>query len=274
MVFIDILTNQCFFLCNILVVVLLFAIFYSYPLYCRVRANRAFQNGYYDMAEHFFSAALKISSRDAMFWFGYGVTLSRLSHYQKSLKALEHVEALEPHRQDVFLERIAILRLLKKQEKALKELTERLGVNADADELRLLRSAIEIESGLYLSAEEDCDYLIEHGDERFFAEAFNNRGLARLMMNRVADAESDFDTSYLIDPRSSVVRAYCAGVWIRRNLLQQAVTLCTATLNIDPECAAALYYRGLAQKKLGDTKAGDEDLEKAEKYNVDFVRFV
>lgn len=254
-------------------VIILFLCFFIYPYSCQWQANRVFRIGKFQLAASFFTKALKVSVRDDKLWFCYGVALSRLSQWDEAMNAFEQVERLEPGQYSVFLERIAVLRAKKCLDVALRELNLRLTFEKNSNKLRLLRCAVEIEMQLYKEAEQDCDYLIEHGQESFLAEAYNNRGLVRLILGQESKAEADFDMSYLLDPRSSTARAYCAGVWIRRNMPHKAMLLCDTTIKIDPKCAVAYYYRGLAKSMLGDFKGAEVDRKKMIELNKGFTLF-
>lgn len=262
-----------FWVCVFVVIVLTF-LCYIYPWYCRRMAYKAFNSGVYELAANFFLRALKVSPRDAKLWFGYGVSLGRIGRMDDALKALDNVEQFEPFNKEVFSERVAILRLQNRLDFVLEELNQRIRTIGNSDDLRLMRSAVEIELQRYQEAEEDCNYLIEHGSESTSAEAFNNRGVAKLMRGADSDAEADFATSYLLDPRSSLVRAYCAGVWIRHGMPKKALALCDATIKADPSCAAAFYYRGIALQALDRPTEAEESLKRSREIEGSFIRFI
>ncbi len=255
--------NQALFVFYALTVIALFCAFYLIPTFLRWKAANSLTSGDGDKAIDAFSKALKMSPRDAKIWFGLAVGLRRLKRWDESLLALDAVQRLSPFKTPVLIERISVLRAQKRLDEALKETTFWIEHEGCPDEVRLARSAIEIELQRFSEAEKDCNYLIDRGTESICAEAFSNRGLARLMLGRVADAEADFETSYLLDPRSSEARAYCASFWLRRNMPQKTLALCEATIKTDGTCAAAYYFSGLAKQALGDSKGADEYLKRA-----------
>lgn len=260
----------------LLCIVFFFLLSFGYmflPWWFHRRANNAFLVGKYIDAAKFFKKAVQLAPRDAKLLFGYGVALIRLGRRDQALIAFDKAERLAPLQDSVLLEKITVLRSLKRLNICMEELTKRINLGGDSEQFRLLRSAIEIDLFLFHEAIQDCDYLIEHGSENVCAEAFNNRGVANLLLGLDTEAEADFSTSYLLDPRSSTVRAYCAGVWLRRNQPKKAFTLCEATIKTDPFCGAAFYYRGLAKKALGDNVGFYEDLQKAEELDCGFTRF-
>ncbi|MBP5623162.1 MAG: hypothetical protein J6X44_14235 [Thermoguttaceae bacterium] len=245
--------------------------FFLIPKILCWRASKKLRIGDCQSAVESFFKALKISPRDARNWYGYSLALRRAERYDEALEALDNVDRLEPGQTSIFLERVDVLRSQKRLNEALDELSQKIQAGDCPDQVRLMRSAVEIEAQLFEEAESDCNYLIEHGGESVYAEAFNNRGVAKLMLGREADAESDFETSYLLDPRSSVVRAYCSSAWLRRNAPQKTLALCDATIKTDPLCAAAYHFRGLAKQMMNDFAGANDDFQKADELKRELV---
>lgn len=263
--------NVVLLLATVVVLLFFFGYFFLIPKVLCWRASKKLRIGDYQSAVESFFKALKISPRDARIWYGYSLALRRAERLDEALEALDAVERLEPGQTSIFLERIDVLRTQKRLDEALDELSQKIEAGDCPDQVRLMRSAVEIEAQLFEEAESDCDFLIEHGGESIYAEAFNNRGVAKLMLGRESDAESDFETSYLLDPRSSVVRAYCSSAWLRRKAPQKTLALCDATIKTDPLCAAAYHFRGLAKQMMNDFDGANEDFQKADELKRELV---
>lgn len=225
--------------------------FYVVPKLLYFWGVRMVKKGDFAGAVRYFERASGISPKDANLWLGRGVSLRRARRLNEALEALEQVERLEPSQTVALKERVAVLREQGRGDEALRELTLRLEKDPEADELRLLRTALEIEARFLLEAEKDCDYLVANGSESFLAEALNNRGAARLLSGREDDAEIDFETSYLINPRLEVVRAFQSNSRLCREVVRKRSTGLSGDKEME-KLVLIFYARGSARPVLVD----------------------
>jgi len=241
---------------------LLFWEFYLAPWYYRTRASRSLKRNDYDRAILSFDKALKKSPRDARLWFGKGSTFYRAGRWSESLDILKKAYELDPRQSRILLEMSLALRKMGRYDEALDEVNKVVECNEYLAMALLIRCAIEIDVQNFDKAEEDCDRLLMFDDETVDAQAYNYRGIARLMLNRVEDALADFETACLLDPKSSEPRAYCAAACFKRGLFEKTILICNTILRSDSENALAYYYRGLSERALGRENAAEYDLKK------------
>lgn len=243
--------------------------FYVVPFFCRLGAGKALKKGNFKEALTKCSLGLKISPRDFHFWYFRALACRGLGRIDDALNSLLKAGELAPNRLEIFDERADLYLSQGALEDALRDLNWILESDELAFDARLTRSSVLIDLRRYREAEEDCDRLIEKSDDLNCAGAFNNRGVARLGLGRESEAEGDFETAYLLNPRLLVAQAYCAGSWIRRGAPEKTIRLCDTIIKVEPDCSVAFRYRGLAKRARGDESGAVDDLSRAEELERD-----
>jgi tetratricopeptide (TPR) repeat protein len=236
--------------------------YYLTPLYWRFHAASFLRERNYEQAVDAFDRSLKRSPRGARLWFGKGATLHRLGRLTESIAPLTKALELDEGQPRILLELAQVYRELRRYDDAL-GLVDRASSCGEFRERALFaRCAIKIEAQRFQQAESDCSLALDSCGETVGARIYSLRGVARLMLGRLDDAQADFETSYLLDPQSMDTRSYCAAVWYRRRLYDKTIMLCNSILDREPHNALALYFRGLAERALGHDAAAEKDLNR------------
>lgn len=210
-----------------------FVRFYATPFYWRRAATEALKSGRLADAETFYLKALAISPRDFALWRALGQTRRRLGAVDAALDALRKAGELKPNCVEIFAERVEILRSEGRLTEAAAALDWVVETNDAPIEALLTRAAVSLDLRRFEAALADCDRAIDKigaigsdgggkidkigkKDEENFARAFCFRGVAELGLKRAADAESDFETAYLLDPKLAEARNSLRDGWTRR----------------------------------------------------------
>jgi len=150
---------------------------------------------------------------------------------------------LNPQAADAFNNRGNLYRALNEFDKAVSDYDEAIRLNPLYAHAYNNRGVIFLEAGEPGLAAADFAQAIER--DRRYANAFRNRGLARTDQRLFELAVSDFDQAFRLN------RAMGHG----------------------PEYALALYGRGLARQRNGDSR-GDADIEEAKRLLPDVVHLM
>ena len=113
----------------------------------------------------------------------------------------------------------------------------------------------------YFGAMADYDYAI--GLDPASQEAHFNRGLLRAEVGDNNKAISDFDFVLKSNPSNFMALYNRALLHMRTRQFREAVKDFTAILKKYPDFEAGYMARGEAKRRMGDTKGGDADYEKA-----------
>ncbi len=211
-----------------------FVRFYATPYFWRRAAAKALKSGRFAEAEAFYLRALAISPRDFALWRALGRTRLRLGATDAALDALRKAGDLNPNCVEIFAERVEILRAEGRLSEAAAALDWVVETNEAPVEALLTRAAVSLDLRRFEAALADCDRAIDKigaigsddgdkigkigkKDEANVARAFFFRGVAELGLRRDGDAESDFETAYLLDPKSAEARNSLREGWARRD---------------------------------------------------------
>ncbi|MBV9571437.1 MAG: tetratricopeptide repeat protein [Alphaproteobacteria bacterium] len=103
--------------------------------------------------------------------------------------------------------------------------------------------------------------------------AFRGRCWARAASGRdLDDAWEDCNQALTLKPGDAAALDARCFVDLRRAAYPPAIADCTAAKDADPNLASALYLRGVAKHKSGDTIGGDADIDQARARDPDIVR--
>lgn len=223
--------------------------FRVYLLQCRAR--RLAKMGRGKEAILSLLSGIEISPRDARLWERTGSFCFREGNIERGIEALQNSAKLEPTGIERSLRYAQELCDVGEYERAL-ALLDALLREGTRGSIRcvLMHCVIEFELLRFREVEDDCNWLLDRGNDVLDAYVYNLRGIARLMLNRNEEALADFETSYLVEPQISETQLYCAVAWYRRGFWKKTVKLCDIILNKDPNNMAAAYYSRLANEKI------------------------
>ncbi|MCF0235060.1 MAG: tetratricopeptide repeat protein [Thermoguttaceae bacterium] len=245
------------------------AYFFALPYYYGRLAFKYSGQKNFPFAERYYWKALRISPRDASLWRGLALTLRNLGAADRALDALRRAGELAPDRADIMADRVDFLRAAGRFDEALNELNWTLENNDYPPNVLLTRAAVFLDLQRYAEAEKDADRAIETAENEFLcARAFNLRGLAKLADGRDGEAESDFETAYLIDPGLLDAQMHCVASWIRRGAPASALNYFDSLLKINPNNVEALHLRGMAKAALGDALGAESDWKTADEMKL------
>jgi len=100
------------------------------------------------------------------------------------------------------------------------------------------------------------------------AEAYYNRGVATLRLNRLDEALADFNQSIELNPKDPDAWNNRGLVYNRLGRMQEALSDFNKALELDDLNGQACNNRGLVYLKLGRTAEAEEDLKKAGRLGV------
>ena len=256
--------NLLLWVASIALVLGLWLFYYVCPFFFRRRGALFFKERRFLQASRCFRRALFFSARDDALWFSYALAQRRISKLDDAANALLKAVSLEPMDAQVYFECADVLSALGKHTDALRVLEEPTLMKRPTTALVLTRAAIELEARRFNDVEHDCQWLLREGNDLVSAQAYCILGIMRILTGRTEEGEYDLDVSYLLDPKSSITRAYCAAILYHRGMNRQTIRLCDSIIRMDPYCPIAYYYRGVAYRKLGELQAGDADLAKSQ----------
>jgi Tfp pilus assembly protein PilF len=94
--------------------------------------------------------------------------------------------------------------------------------------------------------------------------AYENRCLVEAILGRnLAAARADCDKALVLQPKLASVHQTRGFLFLKLADPKQAIAEYDEVLAQDPNSALALFGRGLARVKLGDTAAGESDKQAA-----------
>jgi tetratricopeptide (TPR) repeat protein len=100
------------------------------------------------------------------------------------------------------------------------------------------------------------------------AEAYYNRGVARMQLNQLEGALADFDKAIEINPKDPDAWNNRGLIYNRQGKPGDAVSNFSRAIEIDSAYGKAYCNRGLVYLKLGRTTEAEEDLKKAARLGV------
>lgn len=145
---------------------------------------------------------------------------------------------------------------------AISDLNDALALKKKDPALLKERADDQVEVGNYADAVGDYDTLV---DVQPSADGYAARCRVRAIANvDLDDAMEDCDAALkLAEHNGAALEARCF-VNVRGAQWAPALTDCSAALDADWKMASALYLRGIAKTKSGDTKGGEGDLAAAQ----------
>ena len=257
---------------SLALVLALFTRCYLTPLFWSALASRFLKKNDSARAIDAFDRALKLSPRDARLWLGKGATFRRLGRLDDALTSLKKAWELAPDQLSVSQELVRIYRELERYDDALAVLNRLVDLGSPPLTVMLTRCVIEIDARRFSDAEKSCERLIATDAEALAPQVYALRGIVRLMLGRTDDSLADFETSYLLDPRSVDTRSYFAATWYRRQMYEKAIALCDSILRDDPKNALAFHIRGLSELATGRDFQSAQDLNTADELKRSFRR--
>ncbi len=144
-------------------------------------------------------------------------------------------------------------------EKAIAHYTEALRLNPNLAEAYNNRGTAKVELGQHQEAIVDFDTAI--GINPNHAAARNNRGIAKVELGQHQEAIVDFDTAINLNPHDA--KAYNNRGTAKRGLgqHQEAIVDFDTAINLNPHYAEAYYNRGTAKRGLGRNQEAREDFQ-------------
>jgi tetratricopeptide (TPR) repeat protein len=179
-----------------------------------------------------------------------GLSNARRGDSQSAATDYDAALVLDPRNMDALINRAALYSISGQQEKALADLDAAIAIRANDPLAFYNRGYVHFSVKHYDLAIADYSTAIDL--DATFAIAYNNRCLSRVLAGRNAtEAMADCDRALSLTPDSLV--------YLKRGMPELAIAEYNATLKLDPKRALALYGRGLARIKMGDTKGGGAD---------------
>ena len=241
-------------------------------------------------------AGLKLMPEDKNLLFNLAVCQSALKDYDEAQKTYDRLLSLD-HRNDRAYIGLAQMNLARKDTtKALENLNRGIALSknnanayvmraeiasrtkrdfesaiADMDSAILLepryagyfinRAYMKYNTDDYFGAMADYDYAISLDPAS--QEAHFNRGLLRAEVGDNNKAISDFDFVLKSNPSNFIALFNRALLHMRTHQYREAINDFTAILKKYPDFEAGYMARGEAKRRMGDTRGGDADYEKA-----------
>lgn len=260
----------------IVVLVLFFLLFYYYllPFILPIFAVFYMKKGNLVRAIQIYDKILRLAPNMGKAWYVRGLLLKRTGQPDEALRNFDCATRLSPRHSEAAAEAVMVLMELGRYQEALKRINQIISTHNCPINSVLTRSSIQIQLQNFPEAENDCNWVIDHDyDGTASAGAVNNRGLARLGMKNLEAALADFELALLLDSRLTITQAHIAGCWLRQGDFKNTVQLCDRILKKDPDCEAALYYRGLAHQRMGNSELAAQDLNRAKEsgYTDDLI---
>ena len=187
-----------------------------------------------------------------------GLIHSRMG--QEEIALGDYNAALERDSRDVdaLVNRAAIHARRGEQERALRDLDAALAVKSDSPLALYNRGYVQFSRKQYDAAIADYSAAIDL--DPAMGPAYNNRCLVRAVAGRdLVRALSDCDTAQKLMPTNLEVRETRGFIYLKLGDPAIAIREYDAALQADPNRALALYGRGLARLRNGQTKAGEAD---------------
>lgn len=126
-----------------------------------------------------------------------------------------------------------------------------------------------LDSGQPQKAEEQFAKAIQA--EPDYASAWNNRGFARRLQRRYAEAIADYDEAIRLEPGTAIYLSNRGVALDGMDRIDASLKDFEAALAIDPDLQMALNGRGSALRQLGRAAQAVPDLEKAIRINPNYA---
>jgi tetratricopeptide (TPR) repeat protein len=148
---------------------------------------------------------------------------------------------------------------------AVSDLNDALALKKKDPELLEGRARDQVAVGNYADAVGDYDTLI---DVKPSAEGYAARCRTRAIANvGLDDAMDDCNQALKLAPQDGAALEARCFVNVRASACAPAIADCSAALDADWKMASALFLRGIAKTKSGDTKGGEGDLAAAQTFD-------
>ena len=102
------------------------------------------------------------------------------------------------------------------------------------------------------------------------ADAFKNRGVAYMKLEKFDDAIADFESAKKISPNLKGLYSNLGVIWYYRENYEKAIENYNREIEITPDNAVAYFNRALCMTKLGETENAISDLTAAISISPDF----
>ncbi len=136
-------------------------------------------------------------------------------------------------------------------------------------EARLLRAELLLDTADYQSASEDIEKVIELSPEE--ENAYLIRGRLQEIREDREKAEESFRYVLELNPFNEQAYLKLGGIFMARNQTDKAIALFDEAIELRSDFSLAYRERSRARTLKGDQEGASEDLEKAEKLDVDAV---
>ena len=187
-----------------------------------------------------------------------GLLNSRRGDSQSAATDYDAALKIDPRNMDGLINRAALYSIAGQQDKALVDLDTAIAIRPNEPLAFYNRGYVYFSRKQYEPAIADYSAAIDL--DPAFAIAYNNRCLSQVLAGRNAtEAMVDCDRALALTPNSVDVRNTRGLIYLKTGKPALAIVEYDAALKLDPKRALALYGRGLAKIKMGDTKGGAGD---------------
>jgi tetratricopeptide (TPR) repeat protein len=124
-------------------------------------------------------------------------------------------------------------------------------------------------SGAYEKAVAQYDmWISSHAQDKRLGEAMVMRCGARALWGQgLQQAATDCETAHKLKADSAILFGYRGLVQLRLGEFDRAIENYGAALKLEPRLVSALYFRGVARLRKGDTREGQSDIDAATSLN-------
>ena len=191
-----------------------------------------------------------------------GIERARLGQYGPAQEDFATALALDPDNTDALINRAAIFLTERDPAKALADLDRATELEPASPLAFYNRGYAQFLLRRYDDALQSYSRAIEFNSQ--FAMAYENRCLVGAILGRdLAAARADCDKALVLQPKLASVHQTRGFLFLKLADPKQAIAEYDEVLAQDPNSALALFGRGLARVKLGDTAAGENDKQAA-----------
>jgi len=184
-----------------------------------------------------------------------------LGRYAEAIPDMDEAIRLEPEQRINLRNRASALDKLGKTDAALADLDEVQRMDPVDPSTVFLKARLLRRVGRGSEAVALYDAAV---DQRRNATSLNNRCWMRALANiELTGAEADCAEAVKLQPKQAAYWDSYALVALRAGRLDDALARYGQALTLNPKAAGALYGRGLAKQRKGDTVGGDQDIAAA-----------